>query len=279
MEALDDTTFAVEVAAAGANLSPLRAGLLVAKECAYPTLRPSEYVIMVEDLAVAAQAALAGLGTPHWRGLALAEFLFQTYGLRGNTDDYADPRNSYLNQVLERRLGIPISLSVIYLEVGRRLHLPVAGVGLPGHFIVRVDGEGEAPEYLDPFHGGRLLTRDDCRELVRSAAGIEDVFDEDWLAPAPPREIVARMLNNLRAFYISVEDWPLAIELLERLRTLQPEVAGHTRDLGVLHYRQGAYRQATALLDEYLRRVPQAADAETVRRGRDLMLEELARLN
>ncbi len=278
MVALDETTFAAEVVAAGDDLSPLRAGLLLARECAYPDLRPSDYVIQIEDLALAAQAALAGHGTPYTRGLALAEFLFQTYGLRGNAADYADPRNSYLNQVIERRLGIPISLSVIYLEIAGRLGLPVAGVGLPGHFIVSVTG-ADGPQYLDPFHGGRLLTVDDCRELVRSAAGVPGAFDPAWLAPTPPREIVARMLHNLRSFYLSVEDWPLAIALLERLMVLQPDLPGHVRDLGVLHYRAGAYRQAARLLNEYLARAPQAADAETVRQGRALMLAERARLN
>ena len=278
MVALDETTFAAEVAAAGDDLSPLRAGLLLARECAYPDLRPSDYVIQIEDLALAAKAALAGHGTPAMRGLALAEFLFQTYGLRGNAADYADPRNSYLNQVIERRLGIPISLSVIYLEIGGRLGLPVAGVGLPGHFIASVTGD-DGPQYMDPFNAGRLLTVDDCRELVRSSAGVQGAFDPAWLAPTPPSEIVARMLNNLRSFYLSVEDWPLAIALLERLMVLQPDVPGHVRDLGVLHYRAGAYRQAARLLNEYLARAPQAADAETVRQGRALMLAERARLN
>lgn len=278
MVALDETTFAEEVAAAGAGLSPLRAGLLLARECAYPALRPSDYVAQIEDLALAANAAIAGHSIDQTRGLALAEFLFQAYGLRGNADDYADPRNSYLNQVLDRRLGIPISLSVIYLEVGQRLGLPVAGVGLPGHFIVQVAGD-EGPQYLDPFHGGRPLTLAGCAELVRSAAGLRGEFDPAWLTPTPPREIVARMLNNLRTFYISVEDWPLAIALLERLQILQPAVPGHVRDLGVLYYREGAYRRAARLLNDYLLRVPQAADAETVRQGRDRMLEELARLN
>ena len=232
----------------------------------------------MEDLALAAQAALAGVTGPQARGVALAEFLFQTYGLRGNADDYADPRNSFLNQVLDRRLGIPISLSVIYLEVGQRLGLPVAGVGMPGHFIVRAGSDADAV-YLDPFHGGRPLTEEDCHELVRSAAGLSGPFDPAWLAPTPPRDIVARMLNNLRAFYISVEDWPRAISMMERLVALQPDVPGHVRDLGVLHYREGSFRQASRLLNDYLARAPEASDADTVRRGRDLMLEELARLN
>ncbi len=209
---------------------------------------------------------------------ALGEWLFQQLGFSGNTADYADPRNSYLNQVLERRLGIPITLSVVFLEVAQRLGLPAEGVGLPGHFIVSVAGE-DAPVYLDPFHGGRELTLDDCAELVRRSAGVDGPFDPQWLAPTPPRDIVARMLNNLRAFYVSVEDWPLAIKIAERLAVLQPAVAAHLRDLGLLHYRTGAFGKASALLNEYLVRDPGAPDVTAVRESRNRLLDELARLN
>lgn len=275
---IDHTTFTQEVQAAGEALSPFRAGLLFAREVAYPQLRPSDYVIQLEDLAEAARPVVAAHRGAHARGIALAQFLAQA-GFRGNTVDYGDPRNSYLNQVLERGLGLPISLSVIFLEIGRRLRLPVAGVGLPGHFIVSVGG-AEGDLYLDPFFQGRTLTVDDCQELVGAVTGKSVAgFDPRWLAPTAPRAILARMLANLRNFYASVEDWPPAVAVLERLRVLQPEVAAYTRDLGVLQYRQGRLRQAARLLDEYLAREPQAADVETVRQGRDLMLKELARLN
>jgi regulator of sirC expression with transglutaminase-like and TPR domain len=275
---IDRATFHSEVRAAGEDLSPVRAGLLFAREIAYPDLRPSDYLAQLEDVALAARVVLAPHVTAETRGLALAEFLFQSLGLRGNRADYYDPRNSYLNEVLGRRLGIPISLSAVYLEVGRQLGLPVAGVGLPGHFIVAVDAPA-GPLYLDPFNGGVRLTLEDCAQRVRSASGYSGAFDPRWLNFTPPREIVARMLNNLRGFYVQVEDWPLAIAVLERLRELQPGVPAHLRDLGLLHYRNGALRLASSLLDEYLAREPDAADFDAVRQSRDMLVEHLVRLN
>lgn len=278
MSTLDTTSFEAEVRARGAALSPARANLLLARECAYPDLRPSDSLKELDALAAGARARVAAQADGLSQGLALAEWLFDTTGFQGNRADYADPRNSYLNQVLERRLGIPISLSVVYLEVAQRLAVPAFGVGLPGHFIVAVPGE-DAPVYLDPFHGGRTLTADDCVELVRRSAGLEAEFDPAWLAPISPRAIVARMLNNLRVFYISVEDWLLAIKVAERLVMLQPGEAAHVRDLGVLYYRSGAFRKASSLLNEYLVRAPGAPDVEAVRAGRDKLLDELGRLN
>ena len=277
MRNIDDTTFENEVDEAGEALSPARAALLFARECAYPDLRPSDYLIALDDLAAEAEQVMPD-GDPQDRGLALARFLFDTLAFQGNRQDYGDPRNSYLNQVLDRRLGLPISLSVIFLEVGRRLRLPVAGVGLPGHFIAAIEADA-GPAYLDPFDRGRPLSPADCAALVAASTGLTVAFDPDWLRPTPPRAIVARMLNNLRNVYVSVEDWPPAILVLECLAALQPDVAEHARDLGVLHYRAGSFRQASALLNEYLVRSPEADDAEAVRQGRDLLLHELARLN
>jgi regulator of sirC expression with transglutaminase-like and TPR domain len=277
MTEIDDTTFAEEVQAAGDALSPGLAGLLFARECAYPDLRPSDYVNLADDLALNAQRRLAA-HSDGTRGLALAEHLFGEAGFRGNAADYDDPRNSYLNQVFDRRLGIPISLSVVLLEVSRRLGIRTAGIGLPGHFIAVVEGE-DGPIYVDPFDGARVLTRADCAGLVQAATGVSGVFDADWLRPAAPREVVERMLRNLRNFYVSVNDWPLAIRVVDRLRELQTDVTTHVRDLGVLYYRDGSFRRAYELLNEYLRREPYAADAAGVREGRDRLALELARCN
>lgn len=278
MMKIDRASFEAEVRAAGEALSPVRAGLLLARECAYPDLRPSDYLAQIDDLAARARGRVQAQAGALGQGLALAEWLFQKLEFRGNEADYADPRNSYLNQVLERRLGIPISLSVIFVELAQRLGVPAHGVGLPGHFIVAITGEDE-PVLLDPFHGGRRLSVDDCAELVHNAAGLDGPFDPEWLAPTPPRAIVARMLNNLRGFYVSVEDWPLSIKVVERLCLLQAKVSAHLRDLGILHYRSGAYRKGAALLNEYLTREPNAPDAAVVREGRDRFLDELAKLN
>jgi regulator of sirC expression with transglutaminase-like and TPR domain len=275
---IDQTTFEIEVRQAGDNLSPVRAGLLLARECAYPNLRPSQYLTQLEELGAEAQRHLEHGDTGEARGLGLAQFLFQTAGFRGNVADYDDPRNSYLNQVLERRLGLPITLSVIFLNLAAQSGVPASGIGLPGHFIVSILGD-DGPIYLDPFNGGQRLSVADCAALVQLALGREANFDPVWLRPTPPRDIIARMLNNLRAFYSSVEDWPLAIRIVARLSALQPDVTTHVRDLGLMHYRNGALGRAAELLNEYLRRSPAASDADAVRQGRDRLREELARLN
>lgn len=277
MTGLDGASFEDEVRSAGEALSPARAGLLLARECAYPRLRPSAYLARLDDLAAAAGGQLAGTAAGPQRALALSHWLFEEQGFRGNVGDYADPRNSYLNEVLDRRLGLPITLSVLFLEVAQRLEIPAQGVGLPGHFIVAVPGEA-APVYLDPFHRGRTLTLDDCAELVRQSAGHAE-FDPRWLTPTSSRNIVTRMLNNLRQFYVSVEDWPLAVKIAERLVLLQPQEAVYLRDLGLLHYRLGALRKASALLNQYLVRAPNAPDGDAIRAGRDRLLDELSRLN
>ena len=278
MTDLDDTTFEAEVERAGDNLSPVRVGLLLARECAYPDLRPTDCMAQLEDLATDAQPCLHGLTTGEAQGAALAAFLFQSSGFRGNRDAYNDPRNSYLNEVLERRLGLPISLSVIFVDVAEHLGLPAAGIGLPGHFIVSVPG-ADGPAYFDPFNAGRRLTVADCAELAQSVMGRATGFDPAWLRPPPGRDIVARMINNLRGIYVAMEDWPMAIGMLERLIVLQPNVPTHIRDLGVLHYRNGAFNRASQLLNDYLLRHPSAPDAEAVRQGRDRMRAVLARLN
>lgn len=273
---LDHTTFAAALGAAGEALDPVYANLLFAREIAYPALRPSEYLFQLDGLRAAAAPAVAA--APTQPAQALADFLFGAGGFQGNRADYGDPRNSYLNDVLARRLGLPISLSVLYTHLARALGLPAQDIGLPGHFIVAV-GEGAAVQYLDPFNGGARLSRADCAQLVTRATGYTGRFDPRWLAPTPPRAIVARMLNNLRNTYTEAEDWPLTIRVIERLRELEPDQSGHVRDLGMVYYKDGAYNRAAQLFHEYLTLAPDAADAGTVRQSRDLLLDELARLN
>ncbi|MDW8327007.1 MAG: transglutaminase-like domain-containing protein [Anaerolineales bacterium] len=275
MNDLDETTFAEEVQTAGEFLSPVRANLLFAREIAYPDLRPSVYLHQLKDLAEAAARAIGG-GDIAARAQALAGFLFQQQGFRGNRAEFNDPRNSFLNEVLTRRLGLPISLSVLFLHIGQQLGLPVQGVGMPGHFIVGVAAEA-GPLYLDPFNGGRPLTRGQCLELVQQATGYQGRFDARWLAPTSPRDIVARMLNNLRNVYSQAEDWPHTLSVIERLRELQPEEPAHVRDMGMVLYHLGALRRAAESLTEYLALAPNARDADQVRQSRNLLWDELAR--
>ena len=277
MADLTHTTFSAEVQAAGAGLDPVRANLLFAREIAYPDLRPEESWLQLDDLAVAAQRTLRA-ADPATRAQALAHFLSERAGFRGDRETYSDPRNSYINDVLERRLGLPISLAVLYVHLARRCGLAAEGVGLPGHFIVGV-ATGAGRLLLDPFNGGAVLSEADCQRLVAQTAGHSGPLDPRWLAPTPGREIVARMLNNLRGSYTALEAWPHAIRVVERLRELQPDQPGHLRDLGLLHYKTGAHLQAAEILGHYLTLAPDAADADEIRRSRQLLRDEGARWN
>jgi regulator of sirC expression with transglutaminase-like and TPR domain len=199
--------------------------------------------------------------------------LFDTLGFRGNADDYGDPRNSYLNEVLDRRLGLPITLAVVVIEVGRRLGVPFSGIGLPGHFLVRHDA---VPRVLiDPFEGGRELTVEDCADRIERIYGNAVEFDPSMLAPVGPRAILARMLANLKQRFGITGD-AVAAEWVLRLRAAIPE-AGPSA-LGELAGAQaaiGRFRAAAETLEGMAQHLPEDAAAKAVARARLLR----ARLN
>jgi regulator of sirC expression with transglutaminase-like and TPR domain len=217
-------------------------------------------------------------GSPVERAVCLSGFLFQEIGLRGNEEDYYDPRNSYLNAVLDRRTGLPIALSALYIEMARRIDLPAVGVGLPGHFIVAVEGPEESC-LIDPFHGGMLLTRDDAAALVRNVTGYGGPLDPAWLKPVGSREILARMLLNLRGAYIRREAWAEAAATVERLRLLQPGEPEHLRDLGMLCQRAGSLRKAVGHFEDYLLLVGDTDATAPVRQNLNALVRQIARLN
>lgn len=254
------------------------AALCFAREIAYPALDIQQSMLQIEQMSQAARARLSPFPSLTEQAEALSDFLFIQQRFKGNSAYYQDPRNSYLNEVLNRRLGIPISLSVLYIAIAQELGLPAYGVGLPGHFIVGVQDAGETI-YLDPFHGGVRLSRDDCAQLVREATGIHEAFQPAWLKPLSASAILTRMLNNLRNIYLHHENWTLALAVVERLRMLQPDLAELLRDLGVIHERKGSLRSAIHYYEQYLEQAPQAADADKVlARLRDAA-RQLSRLN
>ncbi len=260
------------------QINLLRANLRFAREISYPTLDLEHYVDRVERLALSAREAIPDEGEMSERAVALSRYLFQDLGFRGNRDDFADPRNSFLNEVLDRQLGLPISLTVLYVEVARRMEIPAAGVGLPGHFIARVGSDSDLV-LLDPFNSGRTLKRDDCIQLVRRTTRYKGPFQQAWLAPVGPHNILARMLNNLKFVYVGREAWEEAIAALDRLRLVQPDRGEHLRDLGILHFRRGSAHHAAHFLDSYLRNTLDAPDAELVKDSLGQLLEKLARIN
>jgi regulator of sirC expression with transglutaminase-like and TPR domain len=188
-----------------------RAALLVASE-EYPDLDPAPYLARLDELGSTFTSRLAR-GSSRERHIAvLNELLFGEEGFRGNGSNYYDPGNSYLNQVLDRRLGIPITLSLIYTEVARRAGLEMHGIGLPSHFVV---GYGEL--VIDPFNCGQLLTLDDCQELLRRAFGASAVLDASHLAPTSPRQLLARLITNLKIAYERRGDRVRAVRASEQL--------------------------------------------------------------
>ncbi len=277
MAELDLSTFRAEVR--GPNPPSLaRAALLFAREIAYPDLQPSAYLTRLDSWAQAVQWRLSPADSALTRLGRLTDFLFDEIGLRGNEDDYADPRNSYLNEVISRGLGLPISLSVIFLEIADRLGLPAYGIGLPGHFIVGVRLQS-ARQFLDPYHGGITVTLEEAERLVRATSGYTGPFQSEWLNPMPPQAILARMLFNLRGVHIQREDWPAATAAVEHLRILQPDAPEHVRDLGLLRFRSGDLRLAANLLEQYLIHEPDAPDKESIRQTLDAILSQFSLLN
>ena len=229
----------------------------------YPDLDVSAYLNRIDTLAVLAEPLLPAIEPP---AQTLAQFLFDTVGFAGNVHDYADPRNSFLNEVMDRGLGIPISLSVLYLEVARRTGINAAGVGLPGHFIVRAELADGQVLYLDPFHGGLPLTKDDCRARVSQITDGKLPFNEAFLQPVGGRYILARMLNNLKNHYASTSDFARAAKVVERLLVLHPDDPTETRNLGLIYGSLGKKRQAAELIEKYLVAHPTAPDAADMRR-------------
>ncbi len=243
-----------------------QASLLIARE-EYPDLRVGEYLARLDQLAMTIGGRLRGGEIFTSRIAHLNRVLFEEMGFRGNREDYFDPRNSFLNDVLDRRVGIPISLSTLYIEVGRRLGLPLAGVSFPGHFLVRYAGRDTTEDVLiDPFNRGRLLSGDECRRWLKEMYGDRLQFRPEFLRRARNREIIERMLTNLKQVYQSEPDFHRALRIQQLMLCLRPGDPEHLRDRGMLYYRLACLSQAAADLNAYLEAQPQAPDAPSIRR-------------
>ena len=273
---MSEWTLADELALQPVNLA--RAALLCAQAVAYPELQIARYMEGFGDLAAAARPYIPDSDPVLVRGVLLAEFLFGRAGLSGNRQAYGDVRNSFLNDVLDRKLGIPITLSIVYLDVARRLNIPAHGVGLPGHFIVGVT-EDQDTWYLDPFNGGGRLSLNECARLVEYTTGYRGPFQHHWLAPTDPGVIIVRLLNNLRSGFAKEQQWDKALLVIELLQLVQPDVPEHYRDLGLIHFRTGSTIMAARCLQTYLKLAPEAGDAQTIREGIADTLDGWARLN
>jgi regulator of sirC expression with transglutaminase-like and TPR domain len=194
---------------------------------------------------------------------AMNELLFEVLQFRGNESDYYDPRNSCLNAVLSRRLGIPISLSIVYMEVARRVSRAVSGIGLPGHFIILYQDE-DSRYWVDPFNGGRILSYDDCCALAKETAGIDVRDVPGVLAPVTKRQILVRMLSNLKAIYLSGNALDKARQIIDLLIDARPDYPEEYRHRGLIHLQQLNHRAAKADLERFLKLEPNAPERRQV---------------
>lgn len=228
----------------------------------YPQLDASRYLAALDRMGAAAAERIAALGENAGllrRIAGISAYLFKEQGFAGNRKHYDDPRNSFLNNVIDRRTGIPITLALVYIEVSRRAGVRIDGVNFPGHFLLRVQPSGtDAPlveDHLivDPFHGGTILSELDCRTLLRSHAGDEVAFHSRMLAQATKSEIIVRMLVNLKRIYVRMRSFPQAHAVTELLLSLDPSATTELRDRGLLAYHLNDYSAALRDLEAYLR--------------------------
>ena len=228
----------------------------------YPSLDASPYLAVLDEMGDELRERLEALNrsgkmTPLTRVALISDYLYVERALAANRLTYHDPRNSCLNEVLDRRLGIPISLGVVYMEVARRAGFRVEGVNFPGHFLLTCSGDDDAPDLgepivLDPFNRGVVMSEQDCRDLLESVAGEDVAFDRALLEPAPAQAILARMVTNLKRVYVTLHSFPQARDATELLVALDPADATQLRDRGLLAYQLRDLPAALRDLQEYL---------------------------
>ena len=267
--------FAQQLARPEEDLDLGRAALLLAGE-EYPGLAVAARLGELDAMAAAVSGRLGVGAGPAERAAALSSYLFDELGFNGNAADYYNPDNSYFNRVLDTRAGIPITLSLLFLEVGRRVGLRGRGVGLPGHFLVRLEETGQ---FIDPFHGGILRSAGDCRALVEGLFGARLTWTDDYLLPCTKYEFLFRMLNNLKVIYQRRRDYPKTAGALQRMLLVSPQQAGLYQELAQASLEMGQYRQAISHLETYLRQTGQPPDADRVRQNIAYIRHILDRLN
>src|SRR5690348_14831013 len=242
----------------------LRAALTVART-EYPSLDLDSYVARVDRLAEHVGSRIRDVGDTAQTIYALNTVLFQDEGLRGNRQDYYDPRNSFINDVLDRRLGIPISLAVLYMEVARRIGFPLFGVGMPGHFLLKhYDLEGRQV-LIDCFDKGHILSDSDCQQRLDEIYSGQLPLQPDFLLAVSRRQILTRILNNLKTVYLSTRSFKKALPPIDLVLVIYPRSPEDMKQRALLRYSLGLMRGAAEDLEQYLKMSPDSSDADDVR--------------
>jgi regulator of sirC expression with transglutaminase-like and TPR domain len=257
---------------------PLDEAALALAEEEYPRLDVGAALARLDALAARVAEVAGERPRPVAKLKAIRAVLAEEEHFDGNREHYHDPRNSFLNEVLDRRTGLPITLSVLYLEVARRVGLRLEGVGFPGHFLVKYVSASGAEVFVDPFNHGEALSPEECVSRFRAASGGRP-FDPRYLAAVTPPQILGRMLHNLKRVYLEANDQVRAYWVIDRLLLLSPAQPAEIRDRGLVAARLGAVGPASRDLSRYLDQVPGAPDADEVRALLSTLRARPARLN
>jgi regulator of sirC expression with transglutaminase-like and TPR domain len=241
-----------------------RAALYLAQE-EYPALDVEAYLSKLDQMAAEVADRLPSEPYPLRIIQTINGYLYEDLGFYGNTESYYDPQNSFLNQVIDRRTGIPITLSLVYLEIARRINFPMVGVGMPGHFLVRPVGD-EMQIFVDPFHQGEILFPEDCQARLSQLFGKPMVLRPEYVEAVSPRYFLARILANLKAVYLDQKDILRALAAIDRILLLFPDAGREQRDRGLLYFQLGRWGEARRDLEDYLAVLsPTAPDGWTIR--------------
>jgi len=245
----------------------------------YPELDPQTYLRRLDTLAMRVNAGLRASPSAREMISMLNRVLFDEEGLRGNRDDYYDPRNSFLNDVLDRKLGIPITLSVVFMEVARRVGFPVTGTGMPGHFLLKHYDLLSGEIIIDAFNRGSILTLEGCRSRLKEIYRDEVEFQPEFLQPVTHRQVLVRLLNNLRQIYFARKDFRKGLMVLDLLLAIPPQSPELLRERALVRLNLDRYVGAAQDLAHYLKLQPEAPDAHDVRETLEMVRQLIARLN
>jgi regulator of sirC expression with transglutaminase-like and TPR domain len=257
----------------------LAAATLAIARIEYPFLEVSYYLGRLGALADRVRDRMRSNPTAREAIALLNGILFDEEGLRGNRDHYYDPRNSFLNDVLDRKLGIPISLSVIYMDVARRVGFPVAGTGMPGHFLLKHYDVMSGEILIDPFNRGRLVGRAECQQRLDEIYSGQFELKPEFTRAVTHRDVLTRVLNNLRQIYFTRRDPSKGLAILDLLLAIPPQSADMLRERGLVRLTLEQYLGAAKDLGRYLQLRPEAPDAEDVSETLEMLRQLLARLN
>ncbi len=257
---------------------PLDVAALQLATIEHPELQPGPYIELLDSHAAELGERVDADTSGEDFVALLNEYVVEELGFRGNEENYYSPSNSCLNMVLTERLGIPITLSVLYIEIARRLERPIYGIGLPGHFLVQYD-DGEFSTFIDPFNEGHLLFEHECLELAKQVIGYDMSADSSVLQPVSKRHILIRMLNNLRAVYFKQQEPAKLMAVLDLLITAEPRAADAYKHRGVCRAQMELFKGARTDFETYLTLEPQAFDRSEVEAQIERMKRWLAKLH